>query len=367
MRAEVFRVAMASPDDVSGVIELIDSGRCKAEDIVCIMGKTEGNGCVNDFARGFSTYVLTDIFARRLGISRREVTDRIAMIMSGGTEGVMSPHFTVFARSSEGAGNGRDKRLAIASGHTRELLPEEIGRMAQVTETASEVGRLMKAAQIESPEDLHFVQVKTPLLTTGRIEEARERHQSVCTDNTYKSMAYSRAASALGIALATGEVKENQLSDEAICRDWPLCSGVASTSSGIELMCNEIMVVGNSPAWGGDLLIGHSVMQDAIDADAVKTALDNAGFRFEWRLSPEQQSRVVNVLAKCEASPDGRIRGRRHTMLEDSDINSTRHARCVVNAVIASIVGDSMVYVSGGAEHQGPPGGGPVAAIVRVA
>ena len=54
-------------------------------------------------------------------------------------------------------------------------------------------------------------------------------------------------------------------------------------------------------------------------------------------------------------------------MLDDSDINSTRHARAAVNAVISSIVGDSMVYVSGGAEHQGPPGGGTVAAIVRVA
>ncbi|MEE8110524.1 MAG: ring-opening amidohydrolase [bacterium] len=366
MRAEVFRVPMRSPDDIRGVVDLIDSGQCRAEDVVCIMGKTEGNGCVNDFARGFSTFVLTDYFAGRLGISRRDVADRIAMIMSGGTEGVMSPHFTVFARSAEGEGNGGDKRLAIASGHTREFLPEEIGRMAQARETAAEVTRLMKAAQIDSADDLHFVQVKTPLLTTEQVDDARGRHQTVCTDNTYKSMAYSRAASALGIALATGEVREEQLSDEVIGSDWSLSSGVASTSSGIELMCNEIMVVGNSGAWGGDLVIGHSVMQDAIDGEAVKAALQSAGLSFEWRLAPEQQKRVVNILAKCEASPDGRIRDRRHTMLEDSDINSTRHARCVVNAVIASIVGDPMVYVSGGAEHQGPPGGGPVAAIVRV-
>ena len=60
------------------------------------------------------------------------------------------------------------------------------------------------------------------------------------------------------------------------------------------------------------------------------------------------------------------IRGRRHTMMDDSDINHTRHARAAVAAVIASIVGDPMVYVSGGAEHQEPSGGGPVAAIVRV-
>jgi cyanuric acid amidohydrolase len=52
-------------------------------------------------------------------------------------------------------------------------------------------------------------------------------------------------------------------------------------------------------------------------------------------------------------------------MLNDSDITSTRHARAAVAAVIASIVGDPMVYVSGGSEHQGPPGGGPVAVIAR--
>jgi cyanuric acid amidohydrolase len=75
--------------------------------------------------------------------------------------------------------------------------------------------------------------------------------------------------------------------------------------------------------------------------------------------------RIVNVFAKAEADPSGFVRGRRHTMLNDSDINNTRHARAVVSAVIASIVGEPMVYVSGGAEHQGPPGGGPVAVIAR--
>jgi cyanuric acid amidohydrolase len=52
-------------------------------------------------------------------------------------------------------------------------------------------------------------------------------------------------------------------------------------------------------------------------------------------------------------------------MIDDSDINHTRHARAVVSAVIASVVGDPMVYVLGGAEHQGPSGGGPVAVIAR--
>ena len=33
---------------------------------------------------------------------------------------------------------------------------------------------------------------------------------------------------------------------------------------------------------------------------------------------------------------------------------------------VVAIIGDPMIYVSGGSEHQGPPGSGPVAAIVRV-
>ena len=53
-------------------------------------------------------------------------------------------------------------------------------------------------------------------------------------------------------------------------------------------------------------------------------------------------------------------------MLNDSDIHSTRHARAVVGGVLASLIGHCELYVSGGAEHQGPAGGGPVAAIVRM-
>jgi cyanuric acid amidohydrolase len=93
--------------------------------------------------------------------------------------------------------------------------------------------------------------------------------------------------------------------------------------------------------------------------------------RTAFKLDPERDAdvlsrRLVNLLAKAEASPDGRVRAARHTMLNDSDIHSTRHARSVVGGVLASIVGHTSLYVSGGAEHQGPAGGGPVAAILRM-
>ena len=74
----------------------------------------------------------------------------------------------------------------------------------------------------------------------------------------------------------------------------------------------------------------------------------------------------MNIFAKAEASPDGAVRGFRHTMLEDTDISATRHARAAVGGLISGLAGTGAVYVSGGAEHQGPPGGGTVAVIARL-
>lgn len=366
MQAKVFKVPMGNPSDVSEIEKLVEEGKFNPEDVITILGKTEGNGCVNDFTRGYSTLALEVLFSRLLGVELKEAGVRINPIMSGGTEGVLSPHFSIFVSENKGNGDGKSLRLAIGAAHTRDFLPEEIGRMPQILETAKSVKEAMKKAHIEKPEDVHFVQIKCPLLTASRIEDAKNRGFDVATHDTYESMGYSRGASALGIGLAVNEVREDQLSNEKVCHDWSLYSGVASTSAGIELMHNEILVMGNSTAWGGDLVIGHDVMKDAIDGDAVKRAIENAGLEFDWRPSPEERDRIINVFAKAEADPRGTVRGRRHTMLDDSDINQTRHARAVVGAVVASIVGDPMVYVSGGSEHQGPSGGGPVAAIVRV-
>jgi cyanuric acid amidohydrolase len=365
----VHRIPMSNPADVSGLLALIDDGTLRAEDILAVLCKTEGNGCVNDFTRGYGTLAFSIALAERLGVPADEVRHRVAFVMSGGTEGVMSPHATVFAaREDEQAQPVDGKRLAVGVAFTRDFLPEELGRTAMVAETAAGVRQAMAQAGIDDPSDVHFVQVKTPLLTAERIDDAHRRGQTVATEDTYKSMGYARGASALGAAVALGEIAEGDVADEDILHDWSLYSSVASTSAGIELLNNEIIVMGNSSASASPYVIGHAVMRDAIDAAAVRTALRQAGIELEdGEVAAADAARIVNVLGKAEADPSGRVRDRRHTMLDDSDINSTRHARAVVNGVIASVVGDPMVYVSGGAEHQGPAGGGPVAVIARSA
>lgn len=363
----VNRVPMAHPADVSGVMSLIDDGVLRAEDIVAVLGKTEGNGCVNDFTRGYATMAFSIALAERLGVPADEARQRIAFVMSGGTEGAMSPHATVFAKhdvDDEHSSGG--KRLAIGIAFTRDFLPEELGRLPMVRETAAAVREAMEKAGINDPADVHFTQIKVPLLTAEQVAEAHRRGQTVATEDTYKSMGYARGASALGVGVALGEIDLADIADEDILVNWELYSSVASTSAGIELANNEIILMGNSDQSASPYVIGHSVMRDVIDAAAVREALRAVDIRLEdGEVTAEEAKRIVNVLGKAEADPSGQIRSRRHTMLDDSDINSTRHARAVVNGVISAIVGDPMVYVSGGGEHQGPAGGGPVAVIAH--
>jgi cyanuric acid amidohydrolase len=357
--AKVHRISAASPDDVSGIEAAIAANKINPRGVVAVLGKTEGNGLVNDYARGYAAFVLNLMFQRHLPPDQAA---KICLVMSGGTEGGMSPHWTVFERA-EGEGT-KSPALALGCAHTAALPPEHLGRLSEADMVADAVRAAMRDAEIDDPAAVHFVQVKCPLLTMARIADAEARGAAVATKDTLKSMNLSRAASALGVALALGELNRSSLSDAQIGNDWSVWSGRASCSAGVELLGHEVVVMGMSSGWSGPLAIDHAVMTDAIDIEPVRAALARLGLASGGQLDSAQRQRLTAVLAKAEASHDGKVRGYRHTMLDDSDISSTRHARAFVCGALAGLVGHAEIYVSGGAEHQGPDGGGPVALIV---
>jgi cyanuric acid amidohydrolase len=359
-RAYVHRIAASAPDDVSGLRAGIEAGRIHPNGIIAILGKTEGNGCVNDFTRAFAVQSLGLELKRHLPGDEAEA---ICCVMSGGTEGALSPHWLVLEQR-EIAQRTPFPALAIGRARTRRLRPEEIGRMAQVQAVADAIKVAMADAAIESDDDVHFVQIKCPLITTERAAEAASRGQTVVVFDTLKSMGMSRGAAALGVALALGEVTPDRLSDSVIGRDPAIWSSRASTSAGIELMDNEIVVLGMSAAWSGPLAVEHAVMADNIDIEPVRAALRRLGLKAEGQLNTNERPALIALLAKAEPSTTGNLRGHRHTMLDDSDISATRHARAFVAGALAGLVGHAEMFVSGGAEHQGPDGGGPVAIIV---
>lgn len=365
--ARVDRIPMADPSDTHAIQTLIDQRQILPTDIVAILGKTEGNGCVNDFTRGYAVQALRTMLAPLLA---PEQIDAMPMVMSGGTEGGLTPHWIVLSESTASQDEADSAAaLAFASAITRALEPSEVGRPAQVALVRNAVAEAMQRAAIESADDVHFVQIKCPLLTSERVAQA---NGDVATGDMLKSMSLSRGASALGVAQALCELHDDHINAgstraltqtaAAIGKDWSQWSARASASAGVELMTCEVVVMGQSHHWGGRLRIAHTVMQDAIDAPAVQQLL--TGIAGSDGLQ-QGASNILAVLAKAEASSTGAIRGHRHTMLDDSDISSTRHARGFVGGLLAGLIGHTALFVSGGAEHQGPDGGGPVAIIYQ--
>jgi ring-opening amidohydrolase-like protein len=361
MAIEVAKVELKSVQDASGLEACLAAGQFTADEVVAVIGKTEGNGGVNDFTRILADQAFRRVLGRRGSRSEGEIA-RIPMVWSGGCDGVITPHATIFARNAK-MGAPSHARLAIGTAMSAELLPEDIGRPAMVEKVAAAVKAAMRDAGIAGPSDVHYVQTKTPLLTIESVREAERRGRDVACE-VHESMGVSNGTTALGIGVALGEIAMPKA--EQICKDLDLYSSVASCSSGVELTQAQIVLLGNKAGAGGRFRIGHAVMRDALDIDGVYAAIRNAGLELPERpQASDLGDRVVNCFIKCEADRRGTLRGRRQIMLDDSDVHHHRHSKAAVGGVAAAAIGDPAVFVSVDAMHQGPHGGGPVIAIIE--
>ncbi|WP_344470411.1 barbiturase [Nakamurella flavida] len=360
---EVRKIPLHSVSDASELAALIDDGILEADRVVAVIGKTEGNGGVNDYTRIIADRAFREVLVARGTRSPQEVK-QVPIVWSGGTDGVLSPHATVFATvPPEKAVPSDEPRLSVGFAMSEVLLPEDIGRVAMIEKVAAGVREAMARAGITDVADVHYVQTKTPLLTIQTIRDAKSRGKTVWTEHTHESMDLSNGATALGVAVALGEIE--MPTDADVMHDRSLFSAVASCSSGVELDQAQIVVVGNVRGVGGRYRIGHGVMKDALDADGIWSAIRDAGLDLPDRPHhTDLQGRLVNVFLKCEVSQDGQVRGRRNAMLDDSDVHWHRQIKACVGGVTASVTGDPAAFVSVSAAHQGPDGGGPVAAIV---
>ncbi len=360
MAIDVRKIEIKSVSDASGLDEWIRSGEITADQIVAVIGKTEGNGGVNDFTRILSDQAFRAVLMEHGSRSEADIKE-IPMVWSGGCDGVITPHAVAFARNGE-TGPENEDRLVMGTAMSAELLPEDIGRPAMVEKVADAVRAAMADAGIEDPKDVHYVQTKTPLLTVETVQDAHARGETVACE-VHDSMGVSNGTTALGIGVALGEFPMPAAED--ICKNLDIYSAVSSCSSGVELDRAQIVLFGNKAGAGGRYRIGHSVMKDALDIDGIYDAIRNAGLELPDRPRAEDLGgKVVNCFMKSEADPRARLRGRRQIMLDDSDVHHHRHSKAAVGGVAATAIGDPAVFVSVDAMHQGPQGGGPVIAIV---
>ena len=112
--------------DASELTALIDAGVLDADRVVAVIGKTEGNGGVNDYTRIIADRAFREVIVAK-GTRTADEVRQVPIVWSGGTDGVLSPHATVFATlpAEPAAGDRRaaadrrlrDERAAAAGGH----------------------------------------------------------------------------------------------------------------------------------------------------------------------------------------------------------------------------------------------------------
>src|SRR5258708_23075163 len=146
MAIEVAKVELKTVKDASGLEACIAKGQFAADEVIAVIGKTEGNGGVNDFTRILADEAFRRVLAKSGKRGEAEIA-KIPMVWSGGCDGVITPHATVFATNGKG-GAPSESRLAIGTAMNGELVPEDIGQPAMVEEAGAAGKERMRDARI---------------------------------------------------------------------------------------------------------------------------------------------------------------------------------------------------------------------------
>ena len=193
--------------------------------------------------------------------------------------------------------------MAIARHVSQPIAETMLGDARLIAAAAASVVAALREAKLGA-RDTHLVLIKGPAGAGAEgISRARQRPLALAW----------RLAS---LALRRQRAWRN--------RDPTRWSARVAVSSAAEFPSFEVVARGHSKAWVGDLRIAHRAMADWVDLPAVVAASGDLGSRARPQLSRNDAKRLV------------------------------------------AATGVPTAFVSGGAEHQGPPGVGLAAFVARV-
>lgn len=365
---------MNNPSDVSFIEKAFQEQDIDPLNVVAVIGKSEGSGLPNDYGRLLADLKVRELLAQLRDTTPQAISDEVTIAISGGSPGTVAPHATLLVQrweemdvSQEGEGTGG---IVLGRSSTRDILPEHIGRVEQVDATSEAVKLALDEAGVSDISDVHMVLVKGPALTYDAVTKAESNGMDLVTKDPgigpMGSMCFSNDAMAIGVGVALGEIDRAMVSNASIRRDWNLYSNVALTSSGGEKRKGEVLVVANRRDSGSQFRAGHGVTSDFGESDGIKQALKSAGLDFDCCPSEEQKGQIAQVFAKFTLPPSSATKAGRVTVLEDHEAHHV--AKAVGGAIVTSVTGLKMAFISGGEanSHMGPPGGNPVCAIVKI-
>lgn len=340
--ALIVRGPLPGTADKDGFAATLDRLPATAE-IVAILAKTSGDGGPKDTSRAEFVAAASALVVKRQATAP-------AFVVSGGVEGTTAPHALIVARHPARRTPG--KALAVGAAIGPELDLALAGTAAQIEFARDATQAAFREGGFASPRDIHFVQIKgpAPAKYDGPAEAAIGR---------------ARAATVLGTMVALNELTLAQARRVFAKRDLSVWTSRVSVSSAAEFPCHEVIAFGHAQGWSGPLRIAHGALADPLDLPAVAKVLAKLGLSATPQLSKGDCARLVACLAKSGPPPDGKLRGVDLALTADPTQSPLRRIRGGLGSLIAAATGEPQVFVSGGAEHQGPPGGGVFAAIAR--
>jgi cyanuric acid amidohydrolase len=305
-----------------------------------ILGKTEGSATLNDFSRDVAQAATDSVVAA----TGSDLLSRTSRLFSTGCEGIASPVMVMMAELTDAQDPFGPRGLAIGTARSNPLPPPARCGLEHIDTAASTVRAAMDDAGLQR-DQVALVLIKSPILVPGSVpvdtQDAR-RHAG--------STGSSRGAAALGAAIALGEIDRSALSADPVGRVAAFATR-AMAVSGIENDSIEVVVLGERP--GGDRRWGivSSMLTDWLDTEAVS----------QIRLVSEAPELIF---FKAGIAPDGRLGGRRTTVLT-SDLPADKQLRAAASGFVTAHFGNVAAFISGGTEHQAPPGGCICAALYR--
>jgi len=331
MRVLAIPFDMTSAGDARGFARALAKARRAARGRVrqlAIVAKIEGPATLEDRSR------------ERAGRSLGRVLERAALrrqcleMLSAGCEGIITPCGTLFAACEAPA--SRASGLVMGHGRSAAIPMRERASLRHVDAAADAVRAAMRAAGLTARQTA-LVLIKSPILLRGRGRHAR-------------STGASRGAAALGAALALGEVPRP--AGNSLGRNVELYSRRTMAFSGTETDRCEALVFGHRPGGDASLRLERAVLADLLDVRPLERLAASPG-------------RLLALFLKAGIPPDGRLRGARTTVLT-SELAPDKQLRAAAGGIAAAVFGTTRAFVSGGAEHQAPPGGCLVATIRKV-
>lgn len=350
MRAgSVLRLPMAHPADIAGLDDALRAEGIAPVDLLALWIKTAGNGLGNDYTRPWVEQVCGAWLAERLGTTPQAALRRVQVIVSGGCEGIVSPHLLAIAARPQAAPVANTRKRLVAAGATSEVACGVTAEPAHLEITADLVRRAMHDAGIADPADVHGVMMRTP-----------------CDPRLPGHAARVRAAGALGIAVALGEASCAAAADALAGGAGDIHSDRAFVVARPDDDRQQVVVIGNAAGSDSTFAAAHAALADPLDTPGVARMLAAFGMQAAPQLVAADAERVVAVVVKADPPPAGRVRGWRHVMTADADVAGHRHARGAFAAAVAGVIGHPACFVGAGAERHGPAEGGLVFAIARM-